>query len=322
MRASEEQTMKNAASMFAAGACLMVAVLALAQAPPPEFMMKPMPVPADAAAIALYPGVAPGSEGATQQEQWSTVGGDQVARNVTHPTLTPYLPAKGKATGAGVVVVPGGGFKVLSMKNEGQEVARWLADHGIAAFLLKYRVQSSPVDDQDMMADMAKMISAVRAAGGANAPPPDFPLAYDDAQQALRLVRQHAAEWGVDGKRIGMVGFSAGAMTTLQVALRNAPDAKADFIGLIYGPMLAVQPPAETPPLFAAIAADDPLIGSGDFGLISSWRAAKASVELHYYERGGHGFGMRTLGTSSDLWIDEFHAWIRSRGLLGAGAGR
>jgi acetyl esterase/lipase len=105
-------------------------------------------------------------------------------------------------------------------------------------------------------------------------------------------------------------------MNTLATALRNDPAARADFIGIIYGPLSAVQVPQPAPPLFAAIAADDPLIGTGDFGLIKSWRDAKAPVEFHLYEHGGHGFGMRKLSKTSDLWADQFYTWMQTRGLL------
>jgi acetyl esterase/lipase len=278
--------------------------------------MIPMPAPDESNAIPLYAGVAPGSEGAQQREQWSEVMGDHVARNVTRPTLTPYLPEKGKSTGAAVIVVPGGGFKVLSMKNEGELVARWLVDHGIAAFVLKYRLNPTPADEKAMMEDMARTMGGARPP--TDRPPAALPLALDDAQQALRLVRSRAAEWSVDPRRVGMIGFSAGAMTTLSTALRNDPAARADFIGTIYGPLGEVQVPHDAPPLFVAIAADDPLLGGGGFGLIKAWRDAKAPVELHYYERGGHGFGMRHQSLTSDLWVEQFYAWMQARGLLSA----
>jgi acetyl esterase/lipase len=281
--------------------------------------MTPMESPPELkGAIPLYKGVAPGSENDKQKEKWAKVGSDYLARNVTSPALTPFLPAKDKANGAAVIVVPGGGFQVLAMKNEGIDVARYLNDHGIAAFVLKYRLRPTPESDAEMQADMNKMM------GGGGRPPGDRPrpttppLALDDAQQALRMVRSRAAEWSVDPKRVGMIGFSAGAMTTLATALRNDPAARADFIGVIYGPLSGVEVPQPAPPLFAAIAADDPLIGTVDFGLIKSWRDAKAPVEFHLYERGGHGFGMRTLSTTSDLWADQFHAWMKTRGYLAA----
>jgi acetyl esterase/lipase len=296
---------------------LLLCCMTAAAQVPPGMTMKPMATPVDSNAIALYPGAAPGSEGAQQKEQWSEVMGDHVARNVNRPTLTPYLPAKGTATGAAVIVAPGGGFMVLSMKNEGVDVARWLADRGVAAFLLKYRVNPTPANDAEMTAHMAKVMGAMATAPRGQ-PPPVFTMALDDAQQALRLVRSRAAEWQVDPKRVGMIGFSAGAMTTLQTALRNDPVARADFIATIYGSLSTVQVPANAPPLFVAIAADDPLLGGGDFGLIKAWREAKAPVELHYFERGGHGFGMRHQSTTSDLWAEQFYAWMKARGLFAA----
>jgi acetyl esterase/lipase len=292
---------------------------------PPSLKMVPMEPPAEFAnAMPLYKGVAPGSEDAKQKEKWAKVADDYVARNVTSPTLTAFLPAKDKATGAAVVVAPGGGFMVLAMKIEGLDVARYLTDHGIAAFVLKYRLRPTPEDDKAMQEDMAKMMSP-RPPGGptsgapADRPPPSAPpFALDDAQQALKMVRSRATEWNVDPNRVGMIGFSAGAMNTLATALRNDPAARADFIGIIYGPLGAVQVPQPAPPLFAAIAADDPLIGTGDFGLIKSWRDAKAPVEFHLYEHGGHGFGMRKLSKTSDLWADQFFTWMKDRGLLDA----
>jgi len=285
---------------------------------PPAMTMTPMEAPSELkGAIPLYKGVAPGSENDKQKEKWANVGDDYVARNVTSPTLTPFLPARDKATGAAVIVAPGGGFQVLAMKNEGIDVARFLTDHGVAAFVLKYRLRATPESDEEMQADMKRMMGGGRPPG--DRPPPSAPPhALDDAQQALRMVRSRAAEWSIDPKRVGMIGFSAGAMNTLATALRNDPSARADFIGVIYGPLSAVAVPQPAPPLFAAIAADDPLIGTGDFGLIKSWREAKAPVEFHLYEHGGHGFGMRRLSTTSDLWADQFYAWMKARGYLDA----
>jgi acetyl esterase/lipase len=310
--------MKRRYSVAPLAALGLVSVIASAQVPPGMTMTPMQPPPELKSAIPLYEGVAPGSEGATQKEKWATVRDDYVARNVTSPTLTPFLPAKDKATRAAVIVAPAGGFMVLSMKIEGIQVAQYLADHGIAAFVLKYRVRPTPESDAEMQADMAKMMS------GGGRPPADrplptaLPLALDDAQTALRMVRKRAAEWSVDPKRVGMIGFSAGAMTTLATALRNDPTARAGFIGIIYGPLGTVEVPQPAPPLFAAIAADDPLIGTGDFGLIKSWRDAKAPVEFHLYEHGGHGFGMRKQSLTSDMWADEFYAWMKANKLLSA----
>jgi acetyl esterase/lipase len=282
--------------------------------PKPE--IKTIPTPAEPSAIPLYAGVAPGSEGATQVEHWNYLMGGRAIRNVTRPTLTPFLPAKDKATGAAVIVAPGGAYMLLSIDQEGIQVAQWLADHGIAAFVLKYRLDATPDDDQAALDAVGARFGAAARAGADKAPPVFQPLAVADAQEALRLVRRRAGEWSVDPKRVGMVGFSAGAMTTLQATMKDAPDARPDFIAPIYGPLNTVTPPANPPPIFAAIAADDPLFGRTDFGLIQAWRKAGGSTELHVYQKGDHGFGMRKQGTTSDLWIDQFHAWMKAMGFL------
>jgi acetyl esterase/lipase len=294
---------------------------ARADAPGPpaatESAMQPIPTPDQPGALPLYPGTAPGSEGTTQVEQWEQAKGDRIARNVTRPTLTPFLPARGKATGAGVIVAPGGGYVLLSMDKEGYQVARWLADHGVAAFLLKYRVNPTPAGEAEF-AEFGRRTFQPKAGPVKPADLPHGELAVADGQEALRMVRRRAEEWGVDPKRVGMVGFSAGAMTVLAVALKDAPDARPDFIAPIYGPMFPVEPPANAPPMFIARAADDPLLGLGGFGLVDSWMKSGAPVELHVYEHGGHGFGASHQGTTSDLWIQQFYAWMKARGELDA----
>ncbi len=289
---------------------------ALAQAPGG---LTPMPAYVDPDAIPLYAGVAPGSENATQKEAWMSAPGDRVARNVTRPTLTPFLPPKDKATGVGVVVAPGGGFFVLSMDNEGYKVARWLQAHGIAAFVLKYRVNATPED-------FSKMPAFPAPAGGAGAPPMPTgdraAMAIADGQEALRMVRRRAKEWGVDPKRLGMMGFSAGGGTVLGVTLKDDPTARPDFIAPIYGGFAHVTVPADAPPMFTARAADDPLMGKSGFALVEDWQKAGIPVEFHMYEHGGHGFGASVKGTTSDMWMDEFLLWLKDRGTLGASAAR
>lgn len=298
--------------------CLALPAAAVAQMPPPDqiAMTSIAPPPEAALEIPLYAGVAPGSEGATQKEQWNRIFGQTAVRNVTRPTLTPYLPAPGKATGAAVIVAPGGAYMMLSMDNEGRLVAQWLADHGIAAFVLKYRLDATPADDKETLAVMGARFGAAAKAGADHAPPLHQPLAIDDAQVALNLVRSRAGEWGVDPGRVGMVGFSAGAMTVLQTTLESGSGPRPDFVGVIYGPMNTVTPPPKAPPMFVAIANDDPLFGDTDYGLAQAWRKVHAPFEMHVYERGDHGFGMTKKGTTSDLWIDQFHAWMKARGLL------
>lgn len=307
--------MRLTAFFAATCAAAFLAAPALAQAPE-DFVFKPLSTPAQTDAVPLYAGTPPGSEGARQVEQWDDLFGMRFARNVTRPTITPFLPPPGKATGAAVIVAPGGAYLMLSMDSEGYLVARWLADHGIAAFVLKYRVDESPADTAAFKAMGDARFGAAAKAGADKAPPIRQPLAVADAQQALRLVRARAGEWGVDPSRVGMIGFSAGAMTVLEATLQARPGEAPAFVAPIYGPMTAVDVPAAAPPLFTALAANDPLFGRSGFGLVEAWQKAGKPVELHFYETGDHGFGMRRVGGTSDLWIDEFYAWMTARGLL------
>jgi acetyl esterase/lipase len=288
----------------------------------PAMTMTNIASPAEPTAIPLYNGIAPGSETASQQEVWSLAfGREKWVRNVTRPTLTPFLPKKGKGNGAAVLVIPGGGFQFVSISNEGWPIAQWLADRGIAAFVLKYRVEQTPVAAADFGTAMAARFQAPRADQG---PSPEMLAAIDlaraDAQTALRMIRGNAAKWGIDTKRVGMLGFSAGAMTTLATTLANDPAARPDFIAPIYGMMLPVTPPANPQPMFAALASDDPLFNTQGFGLVESWQKSGGSVELHYYEGGNHGFGAQKKGNTSDLWFGQYMAWMKARGFLKSAA--
>jgi acetyl esterase/lipase len=277
--------------------------------------MTPIATPDQTNAVEVGTGPLPG---ATVQESWHTQYGSKFARNVTVATITPFLPDPARASGAAVVVAPGGGFRTLSMENEGWNVARALAERGVAAFVLKYRLNQTPADMAGFERSMKEMFS-----GTAHRPPRPDPqqmmanLAPQiaDARAAFALIRRRAAEWKVDPDRIGMVGFSAGAMLTMATALVGE-DAKPAFIGNIYGPLAAVTVPADAPPLFVALAADDPFFANGGFGLIDSWRAAKKPAEFHLYEQGGHGFGMYPKETTSTGWFDAFARWLTMHGML------
>ena len=298
-------------AMSIAAACALAAP-ALAQ----NDKMTPVPTPAQPNAIEL--GTAP-LPGATAQESWHRQYGSLFARNVTVATLTPYLPDPSTASGAAVVVAPGGGFRTLSMENEGSNVAKALAAKGVAAFVLKYRLVQTPADMPGFEQSMRQMFS-----GAARRPPrpstPDSMAAgiapqLEDARAAFALIRKRAGEWRVDPNRIGMVGFSAGAMLTLTTALAGQ-DAKPAFIGDIYGPVANMTVPADAPPLFVALAADDPFFGNGETGIVKSWITAKRPVEFHLYEQGGHGFGMYPKTTTSTGWFDAFVQWLGMHGML------
>jgi acetyl esterase/lipase len=276
--------------------------------------MTPIATPSQPNAIEIGTGPLPG---ATNPESWHKQYGSQFARNVTVATLTPFLPDPAKASGAAVVVAPGGGFRTLSMENEGWNVARALADKGVAAFVLKYRLNQTPADMPGFEKSMREMFS-----GTARPPRPDPEKAMAglapqiaDARAAFALIRKRSAEWHIDPNRIGMVGFSAGAMLTMATALAGE-DAKPAFIGNIYGPLASMTVPTDAPPLFIALAADDPFFANGGYGLIDSWKAAKHPVEFHLYEQGGHGFGMYPKETTSTGWFEAFVRWIGMHGML------
>ncbi len=287
-----------------------VATPALAQSD----KMEPIATPAQPTAIPLKTGTLPDAKA---KEAWHQQYGSVFARNVTDATLTPFLPDPAKANGTAVIVAPGGGFRTLSMANEGWDVAKALADRGVAAFVLKYRLNQTPADMAGFERSMREMFSGTaprprpNPAAAANALAPQIA----DANAAFALIRSRAAEWKVDPDRIGMIGFSAGAMLTMATTL-SSNEAKPAFIGDVYGPLAASSVPADAPPLFVAIAADDPFFANSGFGLIESWKAAKRPVEFHLYEQGGHGFGMYQKPTTSTGWFDAFVRWMDMHGWL------
>jgi acetyl esterase/lipase len=284
-------------------------------------------VPADdvvihpTATLNLYAGMAPGSESAQQKEKDEVLLGNHIVRNVVAPTLTVYLPSPSIATGTGVIIAPGGAFMMLSIDSEGHDVARWLAARGVSAFVLKYRLAETPDDDGQFQ---QKLMEALRpammpAAPGANR---SINLDFDtiakpgiaDGLQAIRIVRQHAAEWGVDPAKVGFLGFSAGAMVATGVLLQSDAAGRPNFDAPIYGAPFGVLPaiPANLPPIFLAFAADDPIAPAPVMQFYRALIAAGDKPELHVFSAGNHGFGMRHQGTSSDHWIDEFYFWLQS----------
>lgn len=301
---------------------LILATLALTIALPATAQTQVTPIPKPKLAeIPLYP-----SAKDADNEQWEHYSirygqvkmENDIVRNVTRPTITPYLPDPAKATGAGVLVAPGGAFLQLSMTSEGEEIARWFADQGIAAFVLKYRLNESPRDAKAYSKYVGqRMVQAIRPGATDNI---KEPRATQDALTALAMIRSRAKEFRVDPARLGMMGFSAGAMTALNAVLEGQGDARPAFIGYIYGPMTAVAVPADAPPMFAAIAMDDSLFKKQGFAIAEAWRDARRPVELHAYERGEHGFGAGRPGTTTVGLLPQFTDWMRMRGLLGSSA--
>jgi len=292
---------------FFAGCIFSSPLMAQSNAQPND-KMTAIEIPAQPDAIVLGTGSLPG---ATVPESWHSQYGSKFARNVTIATLTPFLPDPLNASGAAVIVAPGGGFRTLSMENEGWNVARALADNGVAGFVLKYRLNQTPAD----LNEFARPVAAPSTRPSPAAMSDRIAPQIADANAAFALIRANASKWHVDPDRIGMIGFSAGAMLTMACTLHDK-EATPAFIGNIYGPLAAVEVPVDAPPLFAAVAADDPIFGLSNFGLIESWRKANRPVEFHYYEQGGHGFGMYPKETTSTGWFDAYVNWLRMHGLL------
>jgi acetyl esterase/lipase len=251
--------------------------------------------------VKIWPGVAPGSEGWTYKEKtFTNTPLGTVIMDVVTPTLTAYLPERSKATGTGVIIAPGGAFVALTIDLEGISTARWLQSRGIAAFVLKYRlVEKLQEGIPEMDMDTAGRYGIA------------------DGIQALKVVRRRATEWGLSPGRIGMLGFSAGAMVTSGALLQGDAAGRPDFAAMIYGAPFGVMPriPAKLPPMFLAWAQDDAVALKPVVKFYDALLAAGQKPEAHIYSAGGHGFGLRKQGTSSDHWIDALYYWLEAQGL-------
>ncbi len=315
MRTSE--IARQAALRLLATVALVTAGPALAQ----DGTIYPLEAPEEPNAIPLGTG---GVEDQPASETWFRQWGDPMARNITTATLTPFLPEPDKANGAAIIVAPGGGFRWLSLGNEGWEVAEALADRGIAAFVLKYRLQPTPESLDGFRESMDRLFAEAGEQSddspGEEEPPrrPRWDLSnqLEDAEAAYAMIVDRAAEWGVDTSRLGMIGFSAGAGLTMHSTLHSETMDLA-FIGPIYGGMGAVEVPENAPPMFNVIASDDFLFG-GQFGVIESWFNAGVPVEFHLYQDGGHGFGLGNPDRTSNRWFDAFIHWLDVNGFLEA----
>lgn len=265
---------------------------------------------ADETVIPLWPGIAPGSEGKTGQEVVRiSEGGEHIFSSIHHPSLTVFLPPKDQATGAAVVICPGGGHRELWMDHEGYNVARWLAAHGIAGIILKYR--------------LAREAGSTYQVGVHS---------RADVQRALRLVRSRATEWGVDPARVGVMGFSAGGEVAALASMNgvDGDSAAADpvekqsskpaFQVLIYpGNAGSILPAKDSPPAFLACGYDDrPDISEELARIYLRFKQAGVPAELHIFTGAGHGFGLReTNHFPAGAWPVRLHEWLADRGFLG-----
>ena len=267
----------------------------LAASPPPE--------------IPLWPNGAPGSEGKpTKEDVTMSASGEVRVAGIHNPTITPYLPARESASGLAILVIPGGGHRMLAITHEGYNVAEWFQAHGIAAFVLKHRLAREPNSTYQIEVE-----------------------SLADTKRAMRLIRSRAKQWNVDPARVGAIGFSAGgelvwlASSRVGAGDQAAPDAvdrqssRPDFAALIYpGRSGDIQPAAGAPPVFLAAAYDDRQdISEGLAEAYLRFKRAGVPAELHIYGTGGHGFGLRaTNKRPAGQWIVRFQEWLAESGFL------
>jgi len=258
--------------------------------------------------IPLWPNGAPGFEDRRNEPEQAR---GYSIRNIHNPSITVFLPPKEKATGAAVLICPGGGHRELVFKPEGTEPAEYLNNLGVAAFVLKYRL-----------------------ARETNSPYSLQKQPREDSQRAMRLIRNRAAEWNLDTNRIGVMGFSAGGeVAAVLVYNPTAGDSKAtdpiermdchsDFQIVIYpGPLgIPDQIPATVPPAFFVVASDDTSHVGPVLSQLEKYRQARRPIEVHVYARGGHGFnlGQRSKFASIKNWPQRMADWLADSGFLGS----
>lgn len=267
------------------------------------------PVAAQPQSIALWAGGVPGASAASGTEQTRlSPQGERIVTGVREPSITPYLPEAGQASGAAVIIAPGGGHKELWMDHEGYRVGEWLSAHGVAAFVLKYRLSEEP-----------------------NVPYRLEVESLGDIQRAIRVVRSRSAEWGINRDAVGVIGFSAGGELAALAGWRDAvsggpadpvdrQSVRPSFVALIYPglPQHGAFSPMTPPTFLLAGDQDRPQVSEGLADLYLAMKRGGASAELHLLAGVGHGFGMREANPPSvQLWPALFYDWLGSKGFLG-----
>lgn len=259
--------------------------------------------------VRLYPGLAPGSEGDATPEAAVQQDPSRLPTKITYvnqPTLTVFLPPKEIASGAAIIIAPGGGHAFETFDNEGWQVAEWLNKQGIAAFVLKYRLARTPNSRYTVLDH-----------------------AFPDAARAIRTLRARASEWNLNPGRIGFLGFSAGGELAALVETRFDPgtpgsadpidrlSSRPDFTAIIYPGFRpgAITVPKDAPPAFLVCANDDPSHVVTTTQLYLDLQKAGISAEMHIYAGGGHGFGIRETHKPSATWPTRLIEWMADRKL-------
>lgn len=265
--------------------------------------------------IPLYEGKAPGTENWTQKEaeQYSQLFKTEVVYNVTQPSISLYEANKSKANGTVIVIAPGGGFQSLSINSEGIDLAKKLAENGITAVVLKYRLLETKSNDP-----AREMIENLKDRNSFDAKTaPIKIMAGNDIKKAIYYVRTHAKELNINPQKLGVIGFSAGASVILESVFHSTDTSTLpNFAASIYGgpskEILDAELPKDTMPLFICAASDDQLkLTPKSITLYNKWYNANEPVQLHIYEKGGHGFGMHQQNLPVDNWSNVFLDWLK-----------
>lgn len=244
-------------------------------------------------------------EGRADLEQWERFLDQTTVRNVSVAGLYPIVPDAAQANGKAIIVAPGGGYLFSAMENEGFPVAERLAEAGYSAFVLKYRTIETPREPKAFL----QMVAARYQVFGRE-PLETFAPAVDDLSSAIDYLSENCEAYGCTGKDIGLIGFSAGGRSVLEM-LADLPDqTPIGNAALLYPPMTKIPEGSRFPPVFLAIAADDPLFLQGGFALPKALQDKADQFEFHLYSAGGHGFGTLRKGTTSEDWFEQYLHWL------------
>ena len=275
--------------------------------------------------IRLYEGVAPGSEGAQDNERISRApdGTIQSISGVVTPSITVYLPSADKATGTAVILCSGGGLMSHSWGTDVINMAHWLNERGIAAIGLKYRTRVMGGMRGPRMGGGGQSLSAsvteFSKITKSNANPDtsesgvkNIDNAINDALRAMEIVREHAADWHINPNKIGYLGFSAGGGVGIGATVRADDAHRPAFMATIYGPSLIdVDIPQNAPKLFIATRGDHHNVAAGLVSLYLDWKRAGANAEMHLYDDGTGPFGPDDPGNTSGTWRESFYRWLQ-----------
>ena len=247
-----------------------------------------------------------------EREYYSPIWQTQVITNVAKPTMEVFRPSGVESNGTGIIVAPGGGLYALSINSEGKDVARWLNQKGITAFVLKYRLVPTGADGVKEVSEVGEKIYEKIA--------PILPLSIEDGLNAVAYVRENAKTLGVETNKIGFMGFSAGGAVTMGVAFNANTQNMPNFLVPVYPWMTVLgdyEVPEELLPMAIVCASDDPLLLAPEsVQLYTAWQDEGNPAELHMYSKGGHGFGMRKQNLPSDTWLARVYEWAVAEKLV------